>query len=178
MPKPDWLWWKWIIIHHSWSKDHDTLDWGGIRRYHCAYRIDAHIVTKEEYNRRLKIRDGKQFQKPWFKDDSGYHVGCEYVKGHHEILLGRPLTLPGVQCKGMNNKSLGFCFTGNFDLKAPPEEMLVYAAKRFFVPILQMSGYGVECIKGHRDYANKSCPGKKFDLDMFRDIVKKFIWFL
>jgi len=32
-----------------------------------------------------------------------------------------------------------------------------------------------ENIKGHRDYAKKSCPGKKFDLALFREIVKQFI---
>ncbi|MGB3478367.1 MAG: peptidoglycan recognition family protein [bacterium] len=169
---PDWLWWQWIIIHHSWSKDHDTLDWGGIRRYHCAYRIDAYIVTKAEYNRRLKIKNGKLFQVPW--SDIAYHFGVEKVGGHYEILIGGSILEHGAHCKGMNRSSLGICFVGNYDKVEPPEEMLGFAAERLIVPLLKISGYSTDCIVGHRKYAKKSCPGKRFNLDTFQNIVGKF----
>jgi len=169
--KPKWLWWKWIIIHHSWSKDHGTLDWGGIRKYHTSYRIDGHIVTKTEYIRRLDIRDGKLFQPPW--SDIAYHFGIEKVGGHYEILIGRSILVHGGHCKGMNRSSLGICFIGNYDEVEPPEEMLTFAAERLIVPLLKISGYSTDCIVGHRKYAKKSCPGKRFRLDVLQNIVKQ-----
>ena len=164
--KPDWLWWKWIIIHHSWSKDHGTLDWGGIRKYHTSYRIDGYIVTRAEYIRRKKIRDGKLFQLPW--SDIAYHFGIEKVNGHYEILIGRSILVHGGHCKGMNRNSLGICFIGNYDEVEPPEEMLQFAAERLINPLLKISGYSTDCIAGHRKYAKKTCPGKKFDLNQLK----------
>lgn len=108
------------------------------------------------------INNNTLFNLPW--NDIGYHFGIEKVNGQYEILIGRPITEYGAQCKGMNNKSLGICFVGNYDLEEPPEEMLQVAATRLIKPLLEISGLKPEYIKGHGDYANKNCPGEKFDI--------------
>ncbi len=48
--------WKGIVWHHSASPDGVTRDWGAIVKYHTSYRVDFNIVSKEEFDRRLKAR--------------------------------------------------------------------------------------------------------------------------
>ena len=132
---------KYIILHHSLTKDSGTVSWGAIRDYHT---------------RTLG----------W--TDIGYHAGIELVGDNYEILLGRMLNVPGAHTKGMNHLSLGICFIGNFDISPVPREQwdkgvqLVKSLKEIFnIPINH--------VQGHRDYANyKSCPGKQFDMNQFR----------
>lgn len=138
-----------IIIHHSLTKDSLTVSWGAIRKYHI-------------------------FTNGWEK--IGYHCGLELIDDAYEILIGRMWDETGAHCKeqGMNRKSLGVCFVGNFDLIEPPlaqwkkgVEFVAMLCRIFVIP--------VENIKAHRDYATyKSCPGKLFDMDKFRTDVQNY----
>ena len=126
-----------IIIHHSATKDSGTVSWGAIRRYHtkeCAWK------------------------------DIGYHFGIELVAdvvaSQYEILVGRSLALAGAHATGHNAHSIGICCVGDFDAVKPPKEQLeklewlIGELKAFFPSITKVSF--------HRDYANKTCPGKLF----------------
>lgn len=166
------LWWDRWIIHHSWSMDHGILNAPAIRTYHSSWRIDGHIVSYDEYKRRKAINDGDLFQSKWFDDDPSYHYLIEYYKQHPEILIGLPMTEKGAHCAGMNSRSLGTCFIGKFDDVAPPDELLKYAATHLFAPVLTISGYKPDILEPHSKYANKSCPGKKFDMDRLRQMVE------
>lgn len=132
--------WQFIMLHHSLTKDGETVSWQAIRRYH-----------KETMG--------------W--DDIGYHFGIELVNSEYEIFMGRPLDREGAHCsqEEMNHRSIGICFVGNFDDATVPTGQwqkgleLVRGLRRVF---------DIPLIVAHRDYAPKSCPGKMFDLDQFR----------
>lgn len=136
-----------IIIHHSLTKDSDTVSWQAIRRYHM-----------EELG--------------W--NDTGYHAGIELVAGRFEILLGRMPTVPGAHCKeeGMNYKALGICCVGNFDLQSDVDIFvnrggfdLAVRLVRSWCEIMRIPPTNV---KRHSDYAPyKSCPGKAFPWTRF-----------
>lgn len=132
-----------IVIHHSLTEDGQTVSWGAIRRYH----------TQE-----LGWRD------------IGYHYGIEMVGGSYEVLLGRMMNETGAHCKqeGMNYKSLGICFVGNFDEIEVPGDQWVVGIK-LVTSLCEVLGIGVDKIYGHREFASyKSCPGTNFDIDVFR----------
>ena len=132
---------KYIILHHSLTKDSETVSWGVIRRYHMNVM-------------------------GWV--DIGYQWGIEQARDDYEILVGRMPNESGAHTKGINSRSLGVCFVGNFDLIQVPDEQWLLGLKlvrwimfEFNVP--------KENVCGHRKFAPyKSCPGKLFDVEMFR----------
>lgn len=139
--------WKYIMIHHSATVDSDTYSWDAIRRYHM------------ETNK-------------W--SDIGYHFGVEQVGGHFVMLKGRSLDTDGAHCKehSMNRLGLGVCLVGDYDKFAPKPG--AYDILVSLVNVLQMIyDIPVENVVAHRDYAPyKSCPGKMFNMDTFRNMLK------
>ena len=135
-----------IIMHHSLTKDGDTVSWTAIRRYH----------TKINH---------------W--NDIGYHWGIEYINGTYEVLMGRSCVMEGAHCRqgGMNRTSIGICLVGNFDLEPPPDKQWRRAVKlvKWLKSIYHIPAANVQ---GHREYAPyKTCPGKLFDMDKFREDI-------
>jgi N-acetylmuramoyl-L-alanine amidase len=132
-----------IILHHSLTKDSDTVSWGAIRNFH------------------------KGPENNW--PDIGYHFGIEDMRGQTEIVIGRMIDKAGAHCRGHNSASIGICFIGNFDIIQPPMESWIVGLKlvRFL-----MRQYSIKTIKGHNELdPDKSCPGRLFDLDKFRNEV-------
>lgn len=174
--REDWIKVEWVIEHHSLTRDQGVKDWVSICRYHMSYRIDHEIVSQEEFERRLKAKDGKSFQKPWRA--VGYGCGAERVNGELKVFPGRSLAISGAHAKQFNHRSAGCLLVGNFDLAPPDEEQYeicaITAAK-----YLRVFELPTPRLIGHVD-ANrmaglhfKSCPGSKFDLDKLRSIVDK-----
>ena len=133
-----------IILHHSLTKDGQTVNWQAIRKYH------THDLG-------------------W--SDIGYHFGIEFIKGRWEVLSGRLMTTQGAHTKFYNKGSLGICLVGNFDKLPPPDEQWLLAIKlvRSLMEILYIPRSEVF---GHREFADyKSCPGKEFDLEKFRKLL-------
>lgn len=137
---------KAIIIHHSATVDGRTFSWPAIERYH----VDTN---------------------GW--RDIGYHAGCEDVDGQYACFYGRPDYLPGAHTAGQNGATFGFCFVGNYDGMGPDHGMLRVAARRVLVPWLLRFGLRVTDVRPHRDFANKTCPGRMFDMGVLHDILRE-----
>ena len=136
-----------IIIHHSLTKDSETVSWGAIRKYH--------IETLG-----------------W--NDIGYHAGAELVGDHYEAFFGRPWYFPGAHTRGQNSDSLGFCFVGNYDEVEPSDAILEAGAKVIYQWLILFK-IPTFCVYRHHDFNNqKTCPGVKFDMDR---LVVKIIHF-
>jgi len=137
---------EYIILHHSLTKDGQTVSWPAIRKYHVN-------------------------QLGW--RDVGYHFGIEFIGNMHEaerqyeILMGRMLNDTGAHCKGMNSKSIGICFLGNYDVEEPPYNQW-WKGVKLVRSLMEVFRIPAELVKGHCDFSPKSCPGKLFDMDKFR----------
>jgi N-acetylmuramoyl-L-alanine amidase len=144
------MWPKNIILHHSLTRDNETVSWDAIRRYHTA-TLGFRAI--------------------------GYHYGIELVNNRYEILLGRMWYEVGAHCKdeGMNNKSLGICFVGNFDLNRIPKAQWLLGIQ-LVSSLCMLHSISVTSIYGHKNFSVKTCPGKLFNIDLFREDVKKLIF--
>lgn len=137
--------WTHIILHHSLTEDGPTVSWQAIRNYH--------VNT-------LGWRD------------VGYHWGVEWIHRGYEVLMGRPMDQDGAHTRGMNDRAIGICVTGNFDVQTPVSAMFARLVPllRFLSDVFEIP---VDNIEGHRDYASKSCPGKNFSVELVRKLVKE-----
>jgi N-acetyl-anhydromuramyl-L-alanine amidase AmpD len=79
----------------------------------------------------------------------------------------------GAHCKNHNNKAIGICFVGNFDEASVPDQqwkkgvkLVKWLCSRFGIPVSR--------IYGHRDFANKTCPGTMFDIEKFKADVEAY----
>lgn len=170
--------WHGIVWHHSATPDGITNDWQAIWKYHTSYRIDGSIVSEVEFNRRLALKQGNVFEKPW--KSIGYHIGTEWVNGKVTLQWGRELSMAGAHA-GVKNASnqfnedyLGFCAVGNFDLKPPEPEhwnfnlMLTRTfMDAFRIPVSHIIGH-YEVFDKLGIPRQKTCPGKCWDMVLFR----------
>jgi hypothetical protein len=134
-----------IILHHTWSPTAAQYKgrptWAAIDGYHEKTR-------------------------GW--SDIGYHIG---VAPNGTIWLLRPIQAAGAHCVNHNSYGIGVVMLGNYDKgKDDPKKVLPVAAdvcaalcKRFNIPAGK--------IFGHRDFADKSCPGTAIDMAAFRKSV-------
>ena len=141
------------IIHHSLTKDSETVSWGAIRKWHTGQHPDS----------------------PHKWNDIGYHYGIELVGDFYEVLVGRPVNIPGAHCQGWNNSSIGICFVGNYDLAPPPDAMMKRAVE-VFSPIIANLQIPYEGIRPHSAYSGKTCPGKMFPMLSFVEALKRGKW--
>lgn len=137
-----------IVMHHSLTKDGETVSWGAIRRYHVE-------------------------EQGWA--DIGYQYGIELVGNYYEVLLGRMVNTPGAHCKenGMNSRSIGICMVGNFDVTLPPVPQYNKAVQ-LVCSLMDVFNIPASRVYGHNQFATyKSCPGKKFNMQAFREDVDR-----
>lgn len=132
-----------IFIHHSLTKDSGTVSWNAIYEYHT------------------KVNKWK---------DIGYHAGVELVNDRYQILMGRmwDQDAAAVKEQGANRWGLHVCVVGNFDEYPVPIEQ--WNTTRKLVKLwMKLYGISVNRVFGHKDYASyKSCPGRLFDLKVFK----------
>lgn len=155
--------WKYIVIHHSATVDNPQTDnWEAIRRWHT----------------------GENPQSPLNWRDIGYHLGFEYVNGKPEVRYGRSLSVSGAHAsvKGnryFNEKGIGFCIIGNFEVQHPPQSLLKLAQLMamqyqflFDIPRQNVIGHNEATALLNKGVPLTACPGTFLDMDDFRNNVK------
>ena len=139
---------RYIVLHHSLTKDGDTVSWDAIRQYHI---------------KQMGMRD------------IGYHFGIELIGQHVETLMGRSWLEDGAHCKqsNMNGKGLGICFVGNYDLIPLPQEHW-QAGITLCLSLMGIFYIPPENVITHNSVApHKSCPGSLFDIAGFQKELRK-----
>lgn len=167
---------SWIILHHSYSSDGFTRNWDSIKRYHMSYRFNGDIISEEQYTKLLNQKIDGLLEKPWH--DVGYHFGIENDHGKLTVFPGRLIGEIGSHAKGFNDKSIGICLVGNYDICKPDADRLHILSHlcrqlqlEFKIPRDQVIGHRetYQLLKGP---VQKSCPGAEFDLVGFRTLLR------
>ena len=141
---------RYIIIHHSLTEDGATVSWNAITDYH------------------VNVNGWK---------DVGYHYGAELVGDRYNIFKGRMDNEDGAHCIGFNDKSIGICLVGNYDISEPCEQQIALL-KKLVNSLREIYGIPLENVLGHWETyglrgvpVEKSCPGNKFSMTNFRRVL-------
>ncbi len=134
-----------VIVHHTWrptASDYRGLTTvRGVRRYHMQTR-------------------------GW--SDNGYHI---MIGPSGDIFLCRPISRAGAHCRSQNQHSIGLSYIANFDSEDPADYAGMAVGQQVVAALLQRFSLTPDDIHFHREYANKTCPGKNLHLDDYRHQV-------
>lgn len=94
---------------------------------------------------------------PGFVSRLGYHVGYHYfIDKDGKVTQTREHDEEGAHCIGMNRRSIGVCFAGNFDVRRPTPKQIVAWDRLYSRLKKEFPGITTQ---PHRKYATKSCHG-------------------
>ena len=150
---------KEIIIHHSATPDGKVNDWRAIKLWHTG-KTGSADPTKKDFNPYIAKPDL----------DIGYNFGIEFEGADLNVYQGRSMMINGAHCIGHNDKALGICIVGCFDI-IPPSEKHYTVCAELCEELMKHFGIPLNQIFPHRQFANKTCPGKKFDMDILKDFI-------
>lgn len=136
-----------IIVHHSGGSDANTL-------------LDTS-------NQTAQIIKDYHLSLGW--ENVGYHW---LIEKSGRIVKGREENYHGAHCTGWNQKSIGICVIGNFDITLPTKEQEISLTK-LLKEILVRYPQCKDKIYPHRKYAKKSCYGKLLSDDWALNLVKE-----
>ncbi|MDR7077337.1 N-acetylmuramoyl-L-alanine amidase [Neobacillus niacini] len=95
-----------------------------------------------------------------------------FIEENGEIIKGRGYHV-GAHAYSYNDKSIGICLAGNFDILTPSIEQLkslsnlcIFLLNQFNITTTHILGHG------ELEGITKSCPGKNFDMVQFRESIK------
>jgi len=140
--------WTCIVIHHS------ADEIGGARRYDRLHR-----------------------QRGW--DELGYHFvignGSDTPDGKVEVGSRWRKQKHGAHCKTpgnyYNEHGIGICLVGNFDHHRPSISQMA-AVKKLVLFLMQEYDISPDQIYGHGELAATDCPGRLFDMNAFRRMLR------
>ena len=125
-----------------------------------------YIIIHHTENEELDVYKTNEYHKSLGWEGIGYNY---FIEKNGHIISGRGMHV-GAHTKGLNDKSIGICLSGNFDVGYPTRKQMksLYKLCRYFMKKYRIKKYNV---LGHREVKNvtKSCPGYNFDMDIFRE---------
>jgi N-acetyl-anhydromuramyl-L-alanine amidase AmpD len=89
-------------------------------------------------------------------------IGYHYVVSDDGIVYEtNRLTTVSNQSAGMNTRSVGICFLGNFNKKSPPPAQIQSGA-HLLAWLMQELDLDLDAVKGHREHMQTACPGHQW----------------
>jgi len=135
-----------VITHHTGGTDANPL-------------ADSSFATVADVDSWHKARW------PNFKSSLGYWVGYTFfIDKYGTITQTRRVDEEGAHVIGMNTKSIGVCFAGNFDATLPTKEQMGAWYKLYSDLLKEFPDIPTY---PHRKYATKTCHGKLLKDDHF-----------
>lgn len=135
---------------------------------HCSASDDG-LMRDRDTIRSYHLRLG------W--EDIGYHFLIEKIGSNVALLPGRSPRFEGAHCRaaGRNHDSIGVCIVGDFD-KAKPQDAVFYSAAKAVAVLCMAYGIPADRVSAHREWEpKKTCPGRLFDMVLFREAVGAYL---
>jgi hypothetical protein len=142
---------KGIVIHHSSTRDTDSISYNAIRKYH--------VETMD-----------------W--DEIGYHYIIESTKTGVNIFTGRGVQYEGAHTLGRNNM-IGICVVGDYDSVSPTNAHVEALVRVLVAQLAMFPTLTLDDIHYHNETAPKTCPGLNFPtllmLKAWVDVKRKYL---
>lgn len=107
----------------------------------------------------------------WHKSLGWEKIGYHYfIEKDGKTTQGRADDYHGAHCKGYNEKSIGICLAGNFDNTLPTDAQMVQL-RSLLQRLTKQYKIPREKIFPHREFANKTCYGRRLSDDWARDLI-------
>jgi N-acetylmuramoyl-L-alanine amidase len=126
---------KWLIVHHTGGTDADPL-------------ADSSNQTMEQVDAYHKSKGWDEIGYNWFIEKAG------------TLKKGRDESKTGAHTIGYNDKSIGICLAGNFDLTLPTDGQ-VATLKKLLKEKKAQYKIALTNIVPHRAFAQKTCYGNR-----------------
>lgn len=108
----------------------------------------------------------------WHKDNDWSGIGYHYfVRKDGTIYRGRPENKMGAHVSGMNNRSLGICAEGNYDIETTMPTAQYNAIVELISDI--KTRYPNAKVVGHREIGSSDCPGRYYPLQSIKDDAER-----
>lgn len=140
---------EYLIVHHT----------GGTQTNPLADTSHHTFKIVDEYHKSLG----------W--EGIGYHY---FIEKDGTLKRGREDNYHGAHTKGMNEKSLGICLSGNFDLTLPTEAQ-IETLRKLLIELSSKYKIPLEKIFPHRKFANKTCYGRNLADDWASNLITPII---
>lgn len=129
---------------------------GGLSAQRSICEIIVHC-TATKAGRPFAIEDIRRWHIQRGFRDIGYHY---LVLLNGTIQPGRPLAEVGAHCAGHNANSIGVCYVGGLSAKGTPADTRTPEQRQALRLLLTnlCRQFPAAVIRGHRDFAAKSCP--------------------
>jgi len=103
-------------------------------------------------------------------------LGYQFLIGpNSDIWLCRPMERSGGHTLGHNQRSIGLSYIADFDAQDPATYEGLVTGQKVVAVLLEQFGLDVDDIYFHRDFANKSCPGKLMNRLQYRTQVRQLM---
>ena len=135
-----------------------------------------HTAVSYQLNHDQFIANNRYHQQKFnFKSSLGYYLGYHYeINKHGKIYQARADGEAAAACyqsNKNNGETIHIALDGNFDIEQP-FALEVYALRDLLRRLVGKYKLPKENILFHRQFANKSCPGKNMDLNFVRNLAQ------
>lgn len=125
--------------------------------HHCG-GTDANPLADSSFATVNDVNEWHKARWPEFVSRRGFNVGYHYfIQKNGKVTQTRDHDEEGAHVIGMNSKSIGVCFAGNFDVTLPTDEQMT-AWYNLYAELLKK--YPNIPTYPHRKYATKTCHGR------------------
>ena len=131
-------------------------------------------VSHQKNSDQFKANNNYHKAKWNFKSALGYYLGYNYeisAKGRvRQARKNGEQTAACYQNQMNNGKCIHVCLDGNFDIEKPKPAQ-IFALRDLLKKLVKEHSINKDNIVFHRNYANKTCPGKNLDINFIRSLV-------
>lgn len=111
------------------------------------------------HNSGVTVQQSIEIIHNYHKNKGWAGIGYQYyVRKDGKIYKGRPESMAGAHCVGVNDISIGICAEGNFN-----EETMQEVQKQAIIELIKdiKTRHNIQWIRGHREMLATSCPRQK-----------------